>query len=262
VSTYVAIGSVCWDVVEGEPERRMGGSVLFASRTAVAQGWDAHLITSGTPELETALRAALPDVEITVQPSAHDTVMAFSREADLGPRSVPTLADPIDLARAPGALGGADVVHLAPIMGEVDVRLVGQVAGSAFVGITPQGLLRTRDERTHALGLLDAPGAWWAEGTDAVVLSESEYERIAVPLDAGGRAVAVTRGERGCFGRRGDEVVDLPGVPIEGTSSVGTIGAGDVFSAALFLALAGGDGFAAAMDRANRRAAAHVGGQA
>jgi hypothetical protein len=35
-----------------------------------------------------------------------------------------------------------------------------------------------------------------------------------------------------------------------------------VFSAALFLALAGGDGFAAAMDRANRRAAAHVGGKA
>lgn len=260
MSTYVAIGSVCWDEVEGDDERRLGGSVLFSSRVAQAAGWDAHIVTSGTSELERALRAAMPDIKVTVQPSATDTVMAFRREADLGPQWVPTVADPIDLTRSPVDLAAADVVHLAPIMGEVTTALLAQVDGARFVGITPQGVLRRRDPRTNRLGLLAAPTAWWAHGADAVVLSESEYERIEEPLAHGDRAVAVTRGERGCFGVRRSEVVDLPGVPLDQISPTGTIGAGDVFAAALFLALAGGGSFAEAMDAANRRAAAHVGG--
>lgn len=262
MSTYLAIGSVCWDVVEGDDRPRLGGSVLFASRVALAAGWDAHVVTSGTPELEAAVRAALPGVEVTVQPSEHDTVMAFSRYADLGPRAVPTVADPIDLTTTPISLADADVVHLAPIMGEITTDLFGQLAGARFVGITPQGLLRRREERTHALKLLTAPGTWWADGTNAVVVSESEYDRISEPLILGGRAVAVTRGENGCFGWCGDELVDLPGVHLDAISPTGTIGAGDVFAAALFLALASGEPFASAMDRANRRAAAHVGGTA
>ena len=262
MSTYVAIGSVCWDVVEGDDAPRLGGSVLFASRVAQAAGWDAHVITSGTAELEAAVREALPGVEVTVQPSEHDTVMSFSRHADLGPRSVPTVADPIDLARSSISVAGADVVHLAPIMGEVTMQTIDQVAGARFVGITPQGMLRTRDAGTHRLGLLAQPGTWWAEGTHAVVLSESEYDRIADPLVTATRALAVTRGEHGCFGACGDESVDLPGIALDAISPTGTIGAGDVFAAALFLALADGAPFGEAMDRANRRAAAHVGGTA
>ncbi|HWJ62361.1 MAG TPA: carbohydrate kinase family protein [Acidimicrobiales bacterium] len=262
MSTYVAIGSVCWDEVEGDDERRLGGSVLFSSRVAQAAGWDAHIVTSGTAELERALRAAMPEVKVTVQPSATDTVMAFSRAADLGPQTVPTVAEPLDLTRSPVDLGTADVVHLAPIMGEVTRELIAQVRGARFVGITPQGMLRTRDPVTHRLGLLDAPTAWWAEGSDAVVLSESEYARIAEPLAGPARAVAVTRGERGCFGTSGTEAVDLPGVPLDAISPAGTIGAGDVFAAALFVGLADGRSFGDAMDAANRRAAAHVGGRA
>lgn len=262
MSTYVAIGSVCWDEVEGDDERRLGGSVLFSSRVAQAAGWDAHIVTSGTPDLERALRAAMPDIKVTVQPSATDTVMAFSREADLGPQWVPTVADPLDLTRSPVDLDAADVVHLAPIMGEVTPGLIAQVSGSRFVGITPQGMLRRRDPRTHRLGLLETPTTWWADGAHAVVLSESEYDRIDVPLARPGRAVAVTRGERGCWGARGSEVVDLPGIALESVSPTGTIGAGDVFAAALFVALADGLAFGAAMDAANHRAAAHVGGLA
>ena len=281
MSTYVAIGSVCWDQVDGDDERRLGGSVLFSSRIAHAAGWDAHIVTSGTPELERALREALPDIKVTVQRSATDTVMWFPRNADVGPQAVPTVAEPLDLTRSPVDLAAADVIHLAPIMGEVTPGLLDQVRGSRFVGITPQGLLRTRDPVTHRLGLLEAPVAWWAEGADAVVLSESEFARLdgspderpgsaSSPLRSGadpisdhqprGGAVAVTRGERGCFGSSGDEVVDLPGIPIDQLSPTGSIGAGDVFASTLFVALAGGHGFPEAMDRANRRAAAHVAG--
>lgn len=260
MSTYVAIGSVCWDEVEGDEERRLGGSVLFSGRVAQAAGWDVQVLTSGTAELEAAVKAALPDVEVIVQPSKHDTVMWFGRDAELGPQAVPTVADPIDLDAASVHLQAATVVHLAPIMGEVTHELLAAVAGAPFVGITPQGLLRRRHEGSHRLGLLAEPGTWWAQGTDAVVLSESEHARISEPLAVGGRAVAVTRGAGGCIGWCAGEEVDLPGIPLDAVAPTGTIGAGDVFAGALFLALAEGRSFADAMDRANRRAAAHVGG--
>ena len=259
MSSYVAIGSVCWDVVEGESERRLGGSVLFASRVAVAAGWDAHIVTSGTAELEEALRRALPDVKITVQRSAHDTVMAFSRLVALGPQAVPTVADPIDVS-AVDLADAADVVHLAPIMDEVTPALVDQVPEGGFVGITPQGLLRTVDPATRALlhrGDLDA---WWAPHVSAAVVSEEEFEIVTDPAALRSMTLAVTRGDRGCMGWSDGIDVDLPGIAVPDVAAVGTIGAGDVFAASFFIALASRVPFPEALDRANRTAASHVGG--
>lgn len=262
MSTYIAIGSVCWDVVEGDPQPRLGGSVLFASRVAQAAGWEVHVVTSGTAELEVALRRALPEVRISVQRSVADTVMAFSREADLGPQAVPSRADPIDasfLQLAEGGDGQADVVHLAPIMGEVTPGLIAQVRGAPFIGLTPQGLLRATAPDSHRLLRLHDLDAWWAPHVHAAVLSEEEYGLVADHDALRPLAVAVTRGERGCLGRRGDEVVDVPGIRLGEVAPVGTIGAGDVFAAAFFTAMASGRPFADALGHANRTAAAHVG---
>jgi hypothetical protein len=267
VSTYLAVGSICWDEVpvDGRIERRLGGSVLFAARVARAAGWQAIVLTSGTEALAHAAREALPGVEVLVQPAEHDTVMRFDDRTELGPCQVPTVADPIDLDRVPeGAVGHrsitAEVVHLAPIMGEVTPRLVDQVTGAGLVGITPQGLLRERDDAGR-LGLVSRVDPWWVAGVDAVVASEQEHHHLGEVLTGSAAAVAVTRGAHGCWGRAGATEVDLPGVAVE-PSPAGTIGAGDVFAATLFLGLAEGLGFEAAMDRANRRAAGHVAGDA
>ena len=64
MSTYVAIGSACWDEVEGDGERRLGGSVLFAGQVARAAGWDVRVITSGTPELEAAVQPAEAELAV------------------------------------------------------------------------------------------------------------------------------------------------------------------------------------------------------
>jgi hypothetical protein len=260
VSTYLAIGSVCWDEVEGDDERRLGGSVLFAGQVAHAAGWDVRVVTSGTAELAAAAQAALPGMEVIVQPSEHDTVMWFPHDAELGPSAVPTVADPIDLDAVATHLDAATIVHLAPIMGEVTPQLVDAVSRVPFVGITPQGMLRTREGDDHRLALVDAPSPWWARTAGAVVLSESEFAHIGESLLGDGRAVAVTRGERGCIGWCDGDVVDLPGIALDAISPTGTIGAGDVFASSLFLAMAEGRPFPEAMDRANHQAAAHVGG--
>ncbi|WP_426572215.1 PfkB family carbohydrate kinase [Aquihabitans sp. McL0605] len=258
MTSYVAIGSVCWDVVAGDAERRLGGSVLFASRLALAQGWDAHIVTSGTEELERALRESMPDVKVTVQRSAVDTVFEFSADADLGPQRLASAADPIDVSLVDLGIG-ADVVHLAPIMGEVTPAMVASVQGAPFVGITPQGMLRATDA-TGALLRRPDLDAWWAAHVHAAVLSEDEYALVAEPSTLDRLALAITRGERGCLGRQGALEVDVAGIVLDHVSPVGTIGAGDVFAAAFFLALAGGAPFDEALRRANRTAADHVGG--
>lgn len=258
MSTYLAVGSVCWDVVEGEAERRLGGSVLFASRVALAAGWDAHVITSGTAELEQALRDALPGVQVTVQRSDADTLMWFSEQADLGPQRVPAVADPV----APELVAphlGAEVVHLAPILGEVTPELVAAARAARFVGITPQGLLRHLDPIDARLLRRPDLDPWWASEVDAVVLSEDEHALLADPHALDALPVAITRGERGCLGRFGAQEVDVPGVALAHVDPTGTIGAGDVFAAAYLLALAEGLPFADALGRANATAAAHVG---
>jgi len=263
VSTYLAIGSICWDEVPtgGGTERRLGGSVLFASRVARTLGWDVRVLTSGTDELAAAARAALPGVDLQVQPSPDDTIMRFPEQADRGPQWVPTVADPLHPARVRDAVDGADVVHLAPIMGEVDEALARSVtdAGAPFVGITPQGLLRDREPGTGRLLRLPSLTTWWSSLVDAAVVSEEEHAQLAPGVDLERVALAVTRGERGCYGRLGAERTDVAGIELHDVDPASTIGAGDVFAAACFVALAEGEAFPAALDRANRVAAAHVG---
>lgn len=262
MSTYLAIGSICWDEVPvaGGVDRRLGGSVLFASRVAQAQGWSARVLTSGTDELADAARAALPGVELIVQPSAVDTIMRFPEQADLGPQWVPTVAAALDPALVHGAVEGAEVVHLAPIMAEVDEPLARAVvaARAPFVGITPQGLLREREPETNRLLRLPSLTTWWSTLVDAAVVSEEEHAQLDGGFELGRLAMAVTRGERGCTGCRGDDVIDVAGIEVGEVDPASTIGAGDVFASTLFIALAEGSAFPEALDRANRVAAAHV----
>lgn len=265
MSTYLAIGSICWDEVPTADgvERRLGGSVLFAARTVQAQGWAARVLTSGTDELAAAARAALPGVELIVQPSDVDTIMRFPEQADLGPQWVPTVAAPVAAELVADAVAGADVVHLAPIMAEVDEQLARAVldAGTPFVGITPQGLLREREPGSNRLLRLPALTSWWSTLVDAAVVSEEEHAQLDGGFELGRLVLAVTRGERGCVGQAGDDRIDVPGIPVGEVDPAATIGAGDVFASTLFVALAEGAPLADALEGANRVAAAHVAGR-
>lgn len=259
MSAYLTVGSVCWDVVPGSANPRLGGSALFASRVALKLGWEVVVVTSGTPELADAARRALPGVEVVVQASPTDTAFGFDERADLGPHRVLGRGAPVDLGASSIAavIDRADVVHLAPVMGELALGTFAHARRAGFVGVTPQGLLRTASPD----GVLQAGGRYdtsWADQVDAVVLSETELERVADHEALRLARTAVTRGERGATGFWGDEVVAVGGIPVGNVGPLGTIGAGDTFAAAFFTALATGSTFADALRQANEVAAAHV----
>ena len=257
----MTVGSVCWDVVEGGEAPRLGGSAVFSSRVALTLGWDVVVVTSGTPELAAAARRAMPHVEVLVQASGTDTAFGFDQHSELGPNRVLGRAEPVDLTsgEAVAVIGRADVVHLAPVMGELGPAAFDQARRAPFVGLTPQGLLRT----TTADGVLRIDGRYetpWAGAVDAIVMSEPELEQVIDREPLRLAKTAVTLGERGAMGFWGDEEVAVDGIDVGDVGPLGTIGAGDTFAASFFTALAAGATFADALARANEIAAAHVAG--
>jgi sugar/nucleoside kinase (ribokinase family) len=163
----------------------------------------------------------------------------------------------LGLDAVPEAWRACSIVHLAPVAQEVDAALSGAFPG-ALLGATPQGWLRAWDdaglvrpaewrERDHVLSHLRA-----------LVLSQDDIAQEAVAADAaiaelarGVPVMVVTRGAAGADLLERGGCVRVPALP---TREVDPTGAGDVFAAALFVALAEGEESAAAVRFANAAA--------
>jgi sugar/nucleoside kinase (ribokinase family) len=130
----------------------------------------------------------------------------------------------------------SSILHLAPVAREMPQRWTGR---AGFVGLTPQGLAR----RWPGAGGEMSPAAIerdaLPERCDAIVISEVERDASAELLDeaqTAGTLVAVTAGHRPTtiLMPRGETLsAPTPAAEVDCED----IGAGDVFAAALFIAL-------------------------
>ena len=233
---------MCVDELVDQPPR-LGGTVFFSSAQAAAMGCAVTVVTSCTLEVAADARAALPDgTALQVHPTDHDTRFGFGVDAAEGPQRLLSVAPQIDSFVADEL---PDILHLAPVFNEITPRLVATARECArFVGATPQGLLRGTDESGGLVFLADN---WPAQSdfADAIVLNDDEYEHLhgIGLLDRFDGLVFRTLGPAGAaLLRRGEEIArheldpdEQPVLPQR------TIGAGDVFAAAAFVALARGD---------------------
>lgn len=242
---YTLIGHVCVDEVAGGT--RLGGTVHFAAGQAVALGCEVRVITSATTDLARRLWDA-HDGTITVelQQSATDTRFGFSTEADGGPARLLSGADPLDAAAVALHVAGATrgTVHLGPIANEIDELLIGLVRrGADYLGITPQGLLRSfNPDGTFGFDTSGWPDA--VKLADAIVVNEAEYlalEGLDL-LDGYEGLVFRTRGPEGATVSRCGIVLSEHRSHLTGdVDPARTIGAGDVFAAAAFVAHSEGE---------------------
>ncbi len=177
------------------------------------------------------------EVDLIIQPAPATTTLQTEGTGERRRQRVLAWAGPIEAA----ALPSAHILHLAPVAAELEAAPDG---AWPFVGLTPQGLARAWSEPANeieprqlsqsAVGLFDR--------CDAVVLSRGEREACEQGIARArghGALVAVTAAEA--------ETLLLPGgaaplrVPVSPVAgSVDDLGAGDVWAAALFVALAGG----------------------
>ncbi len=253
---YTTVGHVTVDVLD-DGSRRPGGSAFYGALQAARLGARALIVTRGVRvEIERLLEPYRDELELTVIDAERTTTLQM---AGIGRARVQRM-----LAWA-GEIG-ADVrldtaiAHLAPVARETPASWRGS---ARFVGLTPQGLVRDWSGDggrvvDRALDLCSLP-----QRCEAIVFSESERASCAALLEPAARRraaiVAVTAAADPTELHLPDGVLADVAVPHVAPLR-DDIGAGDVFAAAFFVALADGTTPAAAAAFANAAAAVRIAG--
>ncbi|WP_242334861.1 MULTISPECIES: PfkB family carbohydrate kinase [Anaeromyxobacter] len=233
----VVCGHVTLDRVAGRLVP--GGSAWYAAHTFRALGARARVLTAAGADYP---ERALAGVESIIAPAARTTLFV-NMHAPGGARRqrVEASAPPLDPATLPVAWRGADVLHLAPVLGEVAPRAFADVAGARVVGLGVQGLVRA----VAADGTVVQPRWSFAPaelaGVTAAFVGEDDLagqDDLLARLAAAVPIVVFTRGAAGCTVTTRDRTFVVGVFP---TREVDPTGAGDVFAAAFLLALARGD---------------------
>ena len=286
---YVTVGHVTRDAVEHRthsPTYRPGGSAFYSALQAARLGLRTLIVTRGVPdEIEALLAPYRGEVELRVIPAEHTTTLSTRGAGATRTQRVLAWAGPmLEPLRVDTA-----ILHLAPVARETPRDWEGH---AAFVGITPQGLVRQweRDENV-ALVQLDAasllgdiplvpPGSEALAGDislveldpsllparfDAAVVSEHECpscHKLFSTARNRGAHVAVTAGPRPTTvhlpNSKAGSVVQTPAPPNVAVRD--DVGAGDVFAAAFFIALAEGRAPLEAATFANAMASVRITG--
>jgi sugar/nucleoside kinase (ribokinase family) len=249
---YTTVGHVTVDVL-ADGTRRPGGSAFYSALQAARLGRRVRVLTRGRPqEIERLLDPYRAELDVEVQAAPCTTSLQTSGKGRERVQRMLAWAGAIE----PEVHVDTTVLHLAPIARETPLDWRGR---AELVGLTPQGLVRSWSPRDSAIALRALTPTQLPERLDAAVLSASERS-CCEPLLDGRVLVAVT-----------DEAAPTELLP-PGRAPVwlavpavdrlrDDIGAGDVFAAAFFIALADGVDACAAATFANAAAAVRLSGE-
>jgi sugar/nucleoside kinase (ribokinase family) len=229
------VGHVCLD--RFGPDRLPGGSAYYGGRAARALGADVRVFTAAGADFPAD---ALGGLEAHVVPALRTTSFTNLRGRDgVRRQRVEAVAPALDVSTLPAAWADTDVLHLAPLVGEVDLAAWRAAVRARFLGIQVQGWVRRVDDDGTVLPAPFPPGA--LADVDAAVLGDDEarddpelVRRLAAEIPV----VVLTHADEGCVVLERGRATR---VGVFRTVEVDPTGAGDVFAAAFFLALARGD---------------------
>jgi sugar/nucleoside kinase (ribokinase family) len=261
-SDYTTVGHVTADVM-ADGSHRPGGGAFYSALQAARLGWRARIVTRGVrAEIEQLLAPYRTELDVEVAEATQTTTLETSVAG--ATRSQKMLAWAGEM--------GADVtvettiLHVAPVARETGAHWRGE---ASFVGLTPQGLVRTWSSLGAAIVAQSLDRALVPDGCDAIVISSAERDSCAALLadfgaaraDPGARAqvIAVTDagGPMQLYLTDGSRL-RVPVAAVAGARD--DIGAGDVFAAAFFIALAEGAAAQAAASFASAAAAVRIAG--
>jgi len=214
-----------------------GGCAFFGARTQAALGADVHLYTAVGDDFERD--DAFAGLTVTVARGGQTTLFTNLYPAgSIRMQRIEAMAPPV---APPARLPDAALVHLAPVIQDVDLAAWLDTAGDRPVAIAVQGWIKDRgpgDTVVQTPWVVDsallARVAFAACGEEDLVDQGDLLDRLCrhVPI------VAFTHGKRGCdvvVGGRTTRVGIYPhAVEVDPT------GAGDTFAAGFFLGLAEG----------------------
>ncbi len=230
---FLAVGHVTVDRVEGV--LRLGGAAAYASLTAARLGLSSGAVTSVGADFPFWNDLSEVEVHYTEAP----TTTTFENVYESGERRQRVLGAALPLTELTLApmrerLAEDAAVLYCPVAHELRCPLV-PLTPSGLSATAPQGLFRSWDAE-GCVRPADWPDALASlSPVDVVSMSEKDHAAPEELADEfGGRAFAITKGAHGArLYSRGD-VYDLPAFPAK---EVDPTGAGDVFAAALVVAL-------------------------
>jgi sugar/nucleoside kinase (ribokinase family) len=226
---YLLIGHVTQDLTAQGPT--LGGTATYAALTAKAFNLRVGVVTSCRQDL--ALEE-LNGIHVYGKGSRETSTFINTYTPAGRIQHVKSTADPLSLADVPTAWRNASIVHLGPVLHEIEMDLVGAFSRS-MVGLTPQGWLR----EWNAEGLINACA--WSDA--ARILSKAQAAVISVEDVHGNEEVILEFAQQipilvvteGAAGARvfwnGDQRTFRPPEAVE----VDPVGAGDIFAASFFI---------------------------
>lgn len=257
---YTTVGHVTADVM-ADGTRRPGGGAFYSALQAARLGRRALIVTRGVrAEIEQLLSPYASELALEVHEAQCTTTLATVGRGRGRSQRVLAWAGELtaDLAI------DTEILHLAPVARETDGR---SHERATFVGVTPQGLVRDWSQGDGQIVPRALDRSLLPNDCDAVVISEAERASCATLFEAactgdGGRRgdepiIAVTHGDAPTELRLPDGATLRVAVPAVGRMC-DDIGAGDVFAAAFFIALADGEEPRSAAQFANAAAAVRV----
>jgi 1D-myo-inositol 3-kinase len=252
---YTTVGHVTADVMR-DGSRQPGGSAFYSALQAARLGCRTLILTQGVPrEIEELMEPYRGEFELRVLPAEHTTTLHTEGFGAARTQRLLDWAGPI----AEGQMVETAILHLAPVARETPPRWRG---AAEFVGLTPQGLLRYWSQKESEIFLAPPAAALIPASLQAVVLAEHERDSCATLIADAigiGATVAITAGEADTtILRAGAEPLAVEVPVVDGLRD--DIGAGDVFAAAFFIALAEGRPAGAAAGFANAAAAVRIQG--
>ena len=223
---YLVIGHLTQDLTPDGP--RLGGTAGYAARTAYAMGLRVGIVTAWGQEAQTDL---LDGIKIVSEFSDHSTTFE-NIEGEFGRiQRLHFIAPELDFYHIPGIWRDAPIVHIAPVVHEVN-PLIARHFPDALTLLTPQGWLRQWDE-SGKVDCAEWPEARLAlEQVTVTILSDEDLQcdqlRIEDYVHAA-KILIVTHGENGAtlYFEGQEHLLDAPKVEV-----VDPTGAGDVFAAA------------------------------
>ncbi len=252
---YATVGHVTVDVLP-DGSRRAGGAAFYSALQAARLGLRTLVVTRGHPsEIEQLLAPHTHELELRVLPSERTTTLLTHGAGAERSQRVLAWGGPIE----EDLHIDSSILHLAPVARETPTRWTGH---NDFVGLTPQGLVRQWPGEARQIQLA-APlpiSERLADRCNAIVVSQHERASCATLIAralGAGATVAVTDGHapNTLLLPSGEQVaLQVPAVDAPRDD----LGAGDVFAAAFFVALAASEPPADAVRFANAAAAVRM----
>lgn len=232
IPNYLIVGHFTADIT---PQGRIaGGTVSYTAPIVRAFGHHVGIVAAAAVG-ESLLSVLLPYAELSVRQGTNTTTFENIYHEGKRTQYLHHTSVPLSAADVPSGWMHAPLVHIAPLVDDLDYDIVHQFPGATIL-LTPQGWMRRRDDenRVHFKRFFDEKVL---RKVDIVIMSKQdiaeapELENEYAPLV---KHLFVTDGERGGTYYHYGTPEHYDPVPV---TEVEPTGAGDVFAGALLASL-------------------------